>query len=107
MRKSEIIIEVNVDENHVPETLTWSAKDGGVEKEETKAAIMYFWDEEKGEAMHLDLWTKEMPMDHMKVMFHQMFATMATTYERATGEDDVAQKIRAFAEEYAFAAKIK
>lgn len=105
--KSEIKLEIELDENHVPETLSWTAKDGGVEKEETKAALLSFWDDNKREALRIDLWAKDMPMDHMKIFFHQIFRGMADTYERATSEEDVAKMIREFAEEYAHASKIK
>lgn len=107
MKKSEIIIEVGLDDNNVPETLHWSAKDGGVERQETKAAILSVWDLENKEALRIDLWTKEMPMDDMKIFFHQMLASMASTYERATSEKDVAQKMRLFAEEFAVASGIR
>lgn len=107
MKKSEIKIEVGLDENHVPETLHWSAKDGGVDSAETKAVLLSVWDEAQKEALRIDLWTKDMPMDDMKIFFHQIFATMANTYERATSEDEVAMKIRAFAEEFALASGIR
>ncbi|MGI9527112.1 MAG: gliding motility protein GldC [Weeksellaceae bacterium] len=107
MKKSDINIEVTLDENQVPEKLHWSAKDGGIDSQETKALMLTVWDEEKKEALRIDLWTKEMPMDDMKIFFHQMFATMANTYQRATSEDDVALKIRAFAEEFAVAAGLR
>lgn len=48
-----------------------------------------------------------MTMDHMKIFFHQIFRGMADTYQRSTSEDDVANMIREFAEEYAKASKIK
>lgn len=107
MKKSNINIEVTLDENHVPEQLHWSAVDGGVESQETKAVMLAVWDEEKKEALRIDLWTKEMPMDDMKIFFHQMFYTMANTYSRATSEDDIATKIRAFAEEFAVEAGLR
>ena len=105
--KSEIKIEIELDENNVPENLSWTAKDGGVENEPTKAVLLSFWDDEKREALRIDLWTKDMPMDHMKIFFHQIFNAMADSYSKATSEDDVAKMIRLFAEDYAHDAKIK
>lgn len=105
--KSEIKISVELDENKVPEKLSWSAVDGGVENQETKAALLSLWDDKQREALRIDLWTKDMPMDHMKIFFHQIFRAMADTYQRATDEKNVAEMIREFAEEYAQAAKIK
>lgn len=67
--KSEIKISVELDENKVPEKLSWSAVDGGVENQETKAALLSLWDDKQREALRIDLWTKDMPMDHMKIFF--------------------------------------
>lgn len=105
--KSEIKINIQLDENRVPEALTWSAIDGGIKKEPTKAMLLSFWDDSKKEALRIDLWTKDMPMDDMKIFFHQIFSAMADTYARATSEEEVATLIRNFAEEYAIASKIK
>ena len=41
--KSEIKVTVELDENRVPDKLSWSAKDGGVENENTKAVLMSVW----------------------------------------------------------------
>ncbi len=106
-KKSTITIEVELDDNKVPESLHWSAPDGGVEQEESKAILLSLWDDQQKEAMRIDLWTKEMPMDDMKRFFHQVFHTMAESYQRATNEEDVAQEIANFAEVFAQKAGIK
>lgn len=100
MRKTQITIDVELDENHIPETLTWNAEDGGVDKQETKAAMISVWDEQRMEALRIDLWTKDMPVDQMKMFLHQILVSMSQTYERATGEDDVAAWIAEMAEEF-------
>lgn len=105
--KSEIKINIELDENQVPESLSWTAEGGGVENEDTKAVLLSVWDDDKKEALRIDLWAKDMTMDHMKIFFHQIFRGMADTYQRSTSEDDVANMIREFAEEYAKASKIK
>ncbi len=45
MRKTQITIDVELDENHVPENITWNAQDGGIEKQETKATMISVWDD--------------------------------------------------------------
>lgn len=107
MRKTDILINIELDDNHVPEKMQWNAPDGGVNNEETKAMLLSVWDDNAKEALRIDLWTKEMTQDDMKRFFHQIFVSMASTYQRATDEDDVAEKIAAFAEEFAYASKIK
>ena len=107
MRKTQITIEVELDENHVPETMTWNAQDGGVDKQETKATMISVWDDKAMEALRIDLWTKDMPVDHMKRFFHQIMVSFGDTYQRATGEDDVAEWMREMAEEFAVKSAIK
>ena len=39
MKTSDIKITVGLDENNVPDTLLWTAQDGGIEQEEAKALL--------------------------------------------------------------------
>ena len=107
MKKTQITIDIELDENNVPEKMTWNAEDGGIEKEETKATIISVWDDAKKEALRIDLWTKDMPVDDMKMFLHQILISLSNTYERATGEEDVAQWMEEMAEEFAQKAAIK
>ncbi len=107
MRKTTITIDVELDENHIPEKMTWNAQDGGIESQETKATMISVWDDKAMEALRIDLWTKDMPVDHMKRFFHQIIISLGHTYQRATGEDDVAEWIENMAEEFAFKSAIK
>lgn len=107
MRKTRITIDVELDENHIPEKITWNAEDGGIQKEETKATMISVWDDKTMEALRIDLWTKDMPVDHMKRFFHQILISLGHTYQKATGEDDVSQWIETIAEEFAVKSAIK
>ncbi|MDN5578324.1 gliding motility protein GldC [Chryseobacterium manosquense] len=107
MKKTQITIDVELDENHVPEKMMWNAQDGGIEKEETKATMISVWDDKKMEALRIDLWTKEMPVDQMKMFLHQILISMSHTYQRATGEEDVAAWMEEIAEEFAQRSAIK
>lgn len=77
---SEIKLTVGLDENRVPETLNWSAQDGGIENEEVKAMLLSVWDNKNQESLKIDLWTKDMPVDEMKVFFHQTLVSMSDTF---------------------------
>ncbi len=101
MRQTQITIDIELDENQVPEKMMWNAEDGGIEKEETKATMISVWDDKKMEALRIDLWTKDMPVDQMKMFLHQILLSLSHTYERATGEEDVAQWMEEMAEEFA------
>ncbi len=76
---SEIKFNIELDENRVPEKLTWSAQDGGVQAEEAKAIMLSIWDSKAQETMRIDLWTKDMPVDEMKIFFHQTLVAMSDT----------------------------
>jgi gliding motility-associated protein GldC len=68
---SPISIEITLDENKIPEKIKWSAPDGGVNKENAQAMLLSLWNGEKQETLRMDLWIKEMPLDQMKMFFHQ------------------------------------
>lgn|SRR5690606_30217393 len=101
--KQTSLIEINValDENKVPEKLKWTAKDGGVNNEETKAVMLSVWDHRNKEALRIDLWTKDMPVDDMKIFFHQTLRAMADTFERATDDDKMSATMRDFTDYFA------
>lgn len=107
MKKTQIILDVELDENHIPEKMTWNAQDGGIQAQETKAAMISVWDDKAMEALRIDLWTKEMPVDQMKMFLHQMLISLSNTYKTATGEEDVAQWMEQMAEEFAVKSAIK
>ena len=44
---SKIEISVELDENKIPEKILWSATDGGISNNETKAAFLSVWDSNK------------------------------------------------------------
>ena len=94
--KSQISIEVALDENKIPETMHWSAPDGGVDRQETKALLLSVWDDQSQEALRIDLWTKTMPLDQMKVFFHQTLVAMSGTFARATNDEKMAATMRDF-----------
>lgn len=105
--RSEIKFLVELDENRVPEKLLWSAQDGGVELEETKAIMLSVWDSKSKESMRIDLWTKEMPVDEMKIFFHQTLVAMADTFQRATGDEKMSDTMKDFCEYFAEKLELK
>ncbi|GGE36807.1 gliding motility protein GldC [Psychroflexus planctonicus] len=100
-KTSEISITVETDENKIPEKLSWSAQDGGVENEEAKAVLLSLWDAENQETLRIDLWTKDMPMDEMKKFFHQTLVTMSDTYYRATQDEKMTETMKDFCDYFA------
>lgn len=100
MKTSEIIVQVETDENHVPEKMLWSSGDNK-EPAECKALIFSAWDGAARETLRIDLWTKDMMLDEMKYFMHQTLLTMADTFEKATGEREMAMSMRDFSDYFA------
>lgn len=96
VHQSNITLEVGLDVNKVPEQLFWSAPDGGVERLETKAFLLSVWDHQSKESLRIDLWTKDMPVDEMKIFFHQTLLTMADTFYKATQDEKMTETMRDF-----------
>jgi gliding motility-associated protein GldC len=99
--KSQINFNIELDENRVPEKIQWSAQDGGINLEETKAFLLSVWDSNTQETLRIDLWTKEMPVDEMKLFFHQTLVAMADTYHRATGDEKMTDTMKDFCDYFA------
>ena len=98
---SEIKFIVELDENRVPEKLMWSAKDGGVEAQEAEAIMLSVWDSKAKESMRIDLWTKDMPVDEMKIFFHQTLVAMSETFKRATNDEKMSDTMKDFCDYFA------
>ncbi|RZS92194.1 gliding motility protein GldC [Aquimarina brevivitae] len=107
IHKSEIKVDIELDENRVPEKLNWTAKDGGVENEETKAMFLSVWDTKNKESLRIDLWTKDMPVDEMKIFFHQTLMSMSDTYYRATQDEKMTATMKDFCDYFAEKLELK
>ncbi|GAB4507381.1 MAG: gliding motility protein GldC [Allomuricauda sp.] len=104
---SEITLKVGLDENRVPEELKWSAQDGGINEEEAKAMLLSVWDSNNQESLKIDLWTKDMPVDEMKVFFHQTLVTMADTFYKATQDEKMTATMKDFCDYFAEKLELK
>lgn len=105
--QSTIEIDVTLDENKIPEKLYWTAADGGINREETKALMLSVWDSANKESLRIDLWTKDMPLDEMKQFFHQTLTAMADTFERATNDEKMSATMRDFTDYFAEKLELK
>ena len=104
---SEIKLTVGLDENRVPEELTWSAEDGGIENEEAKAMLLSVWDSKNKESLKIDLWTKDMPVEEMKLFFHQTLVTLSDTFMKATQDEKMTATMKDFCEYFAERLELK
>ena len=104
---SKIELNVELDENRVPEKIHWTAQDGGITNEEAKAMMLAVWDAKTQETLRIDLWTKEMPVDEMKVFFHQTLVAMSDTFLRATQDEKMSATMKDFCDYFAEKLELK
>ena len=100
-QNSKIVLQVKLDENKIPESLRWTAEDGGVQDQAAKAFFLSVWDSVNKESLRIDLWTKDMAVDEMKLFFHQTLLTMSDTYMRATQDQKMTDTMKDFCDYFA------
>ncbi|HEY5689653.1 MAG TPA: gliding motility protein GldC [Yeosuana sp.] len=105
--KSKIELNVELDANRIPEKLFWTAQDGGVSHQEAKAMMLSVWDSKAQETLRIDLWTKDMPVDEMKVFFHQTLVAMSNTFNKATQDEKMTATMKDFCDYFAEKLEIK
>ncbi len=98
---SQINIQIELAEDKMPETIQWTAPDGGVSDwQNAKALLLGMWDGEEKSALRIDLWTGKMMVDEMNDFFYQTLFGMADTYQRATKNADLAKEMKEFAKTF-------
>ena len=101
MNDSSIHINVQTDENHISQAISWNASDNVVAKpQKAKAMMLSFWDGAEKTALRIDLWTKDMMVDEMADFFYQTMMTMADTYGRSTNYAEMAEEMKTFAQDF-------
>jgi len=96
MRKSEIKISVELDEQNIPEKITWDAD----EKEkpgasETKSMSLAMWDHDTKNTLRIDLWSKDMPVEDMKRFYIDCVGGMAQSILNSTGDEYMSSELNA------------
>lgn len=108
MKKSEIKFNITLDENNLPEAITWEATDSGIDGTvPAKSILLSVWDPNENNTLRIDLWTKDMMVDEMKIFVHQTLLSLANTLERSTQEDKMAADLRDFCDHYAEKLELK
>lgn len=98
MHQSTITIDVSLDQNRVPEQISWKATDSTADKDrKAKAVMLSFWDGADKAALRMDLWTKDMRVDEMADFYFQTLMTMADSFERATHQPELTADLKKFA----------
>jgi len=101
MMQSTITIDVSLDNDKVPQQISWKASDSTADMaQQSKAMMLSFWDGGDKAAMRIDLWTKEMMVDEMADFYYQTFMTMADTFNRATKNTELVNDMKNFAHDF-------
>jgi gliding motility-associated protein GldC len=102
MKKAEIKVTVELDDNNVPENILWESTDStNKEAVPVKSIMLALWDQNYKNALRIDLWTKDMPVDEMKIFFYQTLMTMGDSFLRATGETNIVEDLRDYCAHFA------
>ena len=105
--KQILKFEVELDENNLPVNIEMDSSDGAANEKNIKALMISAWASKTKETLRIDLWTKDMPINEMFIMYHQTMTGMATALEKATGHDKLAGALRDYCEFFAEQTKIK
>ena len=101
MAKSNISIDVHLDESKVPEDIIWKATSTtAAEGQRAKAIMLSLWDGVDKSALRIDLWTKDMMIDEMADFFYQTIFGMADTLSRSTHQEELVKDMKNFAKEF-------
>lgn len=102
MKKAEIKLTIELDDNNVPENITWESSDAeNKEALAVKSMMLALWDHNFKNSLRIDLWTKDMPVDEMKRFFYETLQTMGDSFLRATGEKNIVEDLRDYCAHFA------
>ncbi|TAG86720.1 MAG: gliding motility protein GldC [Bacteroidetes bacterium] len=101
MKKSNIHLEVGLDEQEIPEKINWEADDAPFEgMQEAKAFSLAIWDRSEQGTLKIDLWTKEMEVFEMKKFFIEILSGMSETIRNSTQDEIMAMDIENLAKDF-------
>ena len=102
MKKAEIKLTIDLDDNNVPESITWESTDAqNKEALPVKSMMLALWDHNYKNTLRIDLWTKDMGVDEMKRFFYETLQTMGDSFLRATGETNIVEDLRDYCAHFA------
>ena len=103
--KQNLKFKIELDENHLPlniEMISGEKVEGNI-----KALMVSAWAAASKETLRVDLWTKDMPVKEMFVMYYQSLMGMAASLDRSTGHNKLAGALRDYCDFFAEETEIK
>ncbi len=102
--KQSLKFNIEIDENHLPLSIGMQSKD--INEKNIKALLVSAWESTKKETLRVDIWTKDMPINEMFIMYHQTMMGMASSLEKSTGHNRLAGALRDYCAFFAEETKI-
>ena len=99
--KQTLKFEVELDENNLPNSIKMLEDQENNSAIDLKALMIAAWDAKRKETLRVDIWTKDMPVNDMFILYHQNLMGMATSLEKSTGQDKLAQALRDYCDFFA------
>ena len=106
MNKSKLTFDLELDDNNVPKKIIMNSSDNQAEDVLLKSLMIAAWDQKTKETLIVPLWTKDMMVNEMFIMFHQTLMSMANTLSKSTGQDKLAGALRDYCQFFAEETKI-
>jgi gliding motility-associated protein GldC len=69
--------------------------------------LLSVWDSKNKESLKIDLWTKDMPVDEMKIFFHQTLMSLSETFYKATQDEKMTATMKDFCDYFAEKLELK
>jgi len=107
MMKQALRFEIELDENNLPLNIEMDASEGTANENNLKALMVSAWAPKTKETLRIDLWTKDMSVNEMFIMYYQTMMGMADTLGRSTGHDKLAGALRDYCNFFAEETEIK
>ncbi len=100
MKKVDIKLQVELDDNNVPSSIVWSSDDppSNGQEADAKAFFLSIFDKKNLETLKIDLWNTEFEVGEMNRMTYYTLKGMADTFYRATNNNEMANDIARFAQ---------
>ena len=93
MRRSTILFKIDLDDNNLPDKITWKASDTQNIESNTKAVAVSLWDPEQQNTLKIDLWTKDMRVEEMDKFLVDTLGGLSQTMLNATGDTFISNSI--------------
>lgn len=106
MSKSTLKFDLELDENNIPRKIVMRSSDNQVADADIKSIMISAWEKSTKDTLRVDLWTKDMMVHEMFIMYHQTLLSMASTLEKSTGHEKLAGALRDYCKFFAEQTKI-